>query len=377
MKGAVLMKNVVKKKVFWVAGVIAIIAVMGFALTACDDAGTSVEIGDRTYSGKDALGGSYKVIIFDQSSRAVYDPVAGDAYELTYTPKGKPAMKSVGTIKNIDTDGNLILEPEGATTQEFTVFIDGGQMVAIGGSILYVNSDETEILAAFAVNAGPAISGNTIASNVDVVYADSLDPLNTEKAHGDLTFKYVLSMRTDDPNNRPRGDLINDALTAPATIKVTDGKATIIVPPVKPELLRLLIEDFPIDSGVIIIPDTAKFFGTEGDPAIFADDMDWDEGDETFYANDNTIGLVAARNNKHIVGMTYVDRDAVMKGGRINTGSGGLEIMDVVLKKGWNYHFFTFNGPGNKNVIYTASTRLPSNYKWTIADHLYFEDLMD
>jgi len=342
-----------------------LLVMLAFLFAACGDNGNLLG-GKSEYTGIGSDGSVYSLVIREADSTARYFPKTGDRYELTVKPGNK---KSEGTV--VSADGGFELQPNGSD-DTFTVMVDGGVMIAIAGEIRFVDSTFTEVFVSFIPQTGTAISGNTIVSGADVVYHPSLEPANKAEAMNGITFKYILSLR----NDPPRADAINDALTSPATITLSagpNGKATVIVPP--PSTMQSLNAIFAPD--VIFIPNVeVNYFGTEGDPVIFASDplgVGEDDGGNNYpCATTDTIGLVCARDNTHIVGMTYVDRAVVMKGAKLES-HGGLSIFDADLKQGWNYVFFTFTGANNQNMLFTASTSLPSNYKWTVIDFNYFD----
>jgi len=307
-----------------------------------------------------------------------YSPKTGDSYELTITPG---TQKSAGTV--VSADGGFELKPTGAGNDEtFSVIVEGGVMVAIGGEIKLVDNTFTEVFVSFITHTGTAITGNDasgymIGNSVDVVYAPSLDVANLDEAKKGLTFEYVLSLREEGP---PTGDLMKDAIIdEDVTIELSaypNPKATLKVGAPKLEAMKPLKDIFP---DILYIPkehDDVEYFGTEDQPVIFAAIMDgpyYDNGREYYEATNDTIGLACARDNAHVAGMVYVDKDVIMKGAKIED-HGGLSIFDADLKKGWNFVFFTFTGANKQNILFTASTRLPSNYKWTVADHNYFDN---
>ena len=355
-----------------------LVVMLAFLFAACGDKDTADPTGpggptspSTVYTGTDSAGNTYKLVITEAASKAAYNPQTGDSYELTVNPGNK---RSVGTV--VSADGGFELKPAGAAADEtFTVMVDGGVMIAIAGEIKLVDSTFTEVFVSFIPQTGAPINGDTIADGVDVVY----DPANLEAANKNKTFIYILSLKNDGPEGPiagrpPRGDIINEALTNDATIEVVNGKATIIVP--KPKAFTLFKDIFP--DTLIYIPEGAKntvgFFGTEGDPVIFGDYMEEEDyGEGTgYYATNNTIGLACARDNTHLAGMTYLTEDVIVKGAVLQT-DGSIMIFDLVAKEGWNFIFYTYTGANNQNVLITASTSLPSSYKWTIIDHTYFE----
>ena len=346
-------------------GILAIAAVFVLAFAACGDgdSATSTE-----YKSVAANGDVYTLVISDAASRAAYNPKKGDRYELTINPGNK---KSIGTVVGVD--GGFELLPDNADEDDkgnpirFSVMVDGGQMIAIGGKITLINDDILEAFVAFVVSSGTPISGSTIANGETVLYHPSISNLAAAKAVRE--FPYKAEMRYDPP----KGELIAPYLedTPTLTIEVSAaGKATIILPDPKSEKLHPLIESGPF-ANLLISDPKAMYFGTEGDPIVFIDKVD-----EYDRADDNTYGLVCARDNAHLVGLAWVDRPTVMKGALIDTHPDApyyLQVFDCLLEAGWNFVLFTFTGAEYSNVLFTTSKELPLNYRWTVADHNYFD----
>jgi len=387
------MKNTIK-----LIGFLSLAAVLILSFVSCDSSGGGSGDGSTslssTYTGS-LDGTTYKLVVTaapssgiavynpktGSSSKAApisyvsYSPKTGDSYELTITPGD---LKSAGTV--VSADGGFELKPTGAGADEtFSVIVEGGVMIAIGGEIKLVDGDFEEVFVSFITHTGTAIMGNDtsgwmIGNSVDVVYAPSLDAANLAVAKAGLTFEYVLSLSEEGP---PTGDLMADAIDGDVSIVLSSsGKATLRCGTPKSDAMESLKSIF---GDILYIPkenNDVKYFGTRDQPVIFATEMDgpyYDNGRKYYEANDNTIGLACARDNAHLAGMVYVDKEVIMKGAKIED-HGGLSIFDADLKQGWNFVFFTFTGANKQNILFTASTSLPSNYKWTVADHNYFEN---
>ena len=386
------MKNTIK-----LFGFLSLAAVLILSFVNCDSSsgggGGSTSL-SSTYTGNSSDGTTYKLVVtaapsagiaaYNQKtdgsfkaapiSYAPYNPKTGDSYELTITPEN---LKSAGTV--VSADGGFELKPTGAGDDEtFSVIVEGGVMVAIGGKIKLVDSIFTEVFVSFITHTGTAITGDDpsgymIGNDVDVVYAPSLDAGNLDVAKAGLTFEYVLSLR----DNPPTGDVMADAIIGEnVTIELSpypNPKATLKAGAPKPEFRQPLKQIFP---DVLYFPkehDDVEYFGTEDQPIIFATIMKGPDNEGRYTADEKTIGLACARDNAHVAGIVYVDKDVIMKGAKIED-HGGLSIFDADLKKGWNFVFFTFTGANKQNILFTASKSLPPNYKWTVADHNYFDN---
>jgi len=129
------MKNAIK-----FLGIIALVALIGFSMAACDTGGGGGGDGDDptsvTYSGK-AGGLTYTLQIDKAGTRAVYNPVKGDAYTLT-TPDGK----STGTVINISGGGGSV---NSALNGTWVNTAEGIEMVLNNGDITY-SEDNVEAM---------------------------------------------------------------------------------------------------------------------------------------------------------------------------------------------------------------------------------------
>jgi len=146
-------------------GIIALAAVMTFAMTACSDGGGGSKTTTPppppdpqtvTYSGT-AGGSTYTLkITEDAESRAVYSPQKGDKYELTVNTK-----KSTGTVT--DTDGGLTLQPSETDAETFKVTVtENGGITAMEGKITWEGGETDDAPATLtppATSTGGGISG--------------------------------------------------------------------------------------------------------------------------------------------------------------------------------------------------------------------------
>jgi hypothetical protein len=133
------MKNVLKAKAIRkIAGIIALVAVIGFSFTACGDAsgggggGGGTKVPDTTSATYTANDGAYTytMVITKASGKAVYQPKEGDAYVMTINPGN---IKSSGTVKSID-NGKFTLA-SGNGNKEFTVTFSENTITNIEGEI--------------------------------------------------------------------------------------------------------------------------------------------------------------------------------------------------------------------------------------------------
>jgi len=372
------MKNIVK-----LIGIIAIVAVIGFLMTACGDKDASKTIEDvvtkAVYKGMDAAANIYELVISKAQGRAAYDPTVGDDYVMTVTPPNGAGKKSEGAVDQ-SVDGGYSLKPRGAT-KVFNVAVDGGNIIAMAGEIKYTsgNPEEKAVVMTPSAVGGTTITkaGNvyTIASGVDVAYDPKLANLTAAKAV--TSFPYVLDLGGGGDNGGgggpgdgsgggdggsgggdgggegggPSGVNMTTVLDGETKIEVTNSKVTIKVGTPKDQVLQ----SFP--DFMAVTPNDVKYFGSEGGPAAFTNV----EGTPENY--DSMYGLICVKGTENIAGLTYVSKDATIKGTDIHDGI--VEIIDINVKAGWNYVFTSSYG---QYKIYSASQTLPAGYKWTVID---------
>ena len=131
------MKNMVK-----LFGVIALVAVIGFSMTACDTGGGGTSkpaggstggggSGKTTYKYSDDEGNSYKLLITPSEARSVQ---AGDTYTLTITfQKDGKVQKSTGTVENFE---NNQLTLKSSEDKKFNVMVRDNNIAGFAGSDL-------------------------------------------------------------------------------------------------------------------------------------------------------------------------------------------------------------------------------------------------
>jgi hypothetical protein len=114
---------------------LALVLVFGIAATGCnnDDPAGTPQAGTVSYTSKDAVGNTYKLVITEDLNRAAYEAQPGDGYVLTITETGGTVKTSKGTVQSLGS-GILILLPAG-TSATFNVTVTGGNMTGITGTI--------------------------------------------------------------------------------------------------------------------------------------------------------------------------------------------------------------------------------------------------
>ena len=133
------MKNIIKLKAMRSIAIIALVAIIGFAVsatfTACGNDKNGNGDGTRdakTYTGT-AEGVTYTLKIEDGGSRAVLTPKQGDKYTLT---RNADTKKSTGTVTKV-VGGVLTLAPKEGPDDEFTAAVSGDNITAMSGNITW------------------------------------------------------------------------------------------------------------------------------------------------------------------------------------------------------------------------------------------------
>jgi len=130
-------------KMLRILAIIALVAVIGFSITACKGAGAesiAPPVPTSTvYESTAANGDIYILKITDSaSSRAAYTPKIGDSYVLTVISSGN-VMRSSGTVAVSDSSG-IKLKPDNFETT-FIVKTSNEKMTTITGTISVDNGD--------------------------------------------------------------------------------------------------------------------------------------------------------------------------------------------------------------------------------------------
>ena len=126
------MKNCIK-----LLGIIALVAITGFTMAACDNGGGSSNSKDtaQVYQGEDVQGNKYVLTIAESTGRSAR-AVTGDSYELTVTFKDGTKITSKGTIKEVTPDGTFKLEPSVEGSSTFSLVINNKQINSVTGEIV-------------------------------------------------------------------------------------------------------------------------------------------------------------------------------------------------------------------------------------------------
>jgi len=127
-----------KKNLFKIFGIIAIAAIIGFSMTACDDDGGGDDPRTVTYKGEDSDGDTYTLVITEKNGR--YTAGTGDSYKLTSKEKssGKDYV-SEGTVTG-NSSGKVKLKPSNSN-ESFDVTTSDEGITRIEGKIKWKNGD--------------------------------------------------------------------------------------------------------------------------------------------------------------------------------------------------------------------------------------------
>jgi len=150
---------------------------------------------------------------------------------------------------------------------------------------------------------------------------------------------------------------ISDFINAPASVNISGGKVTIKLGVPKDEHLNVISEGMP-----------PSITANPGDAKIFMFDDDFCTSDGNYY-------LVCRRDANFSAMLWYVDKDVTIKGTLTESGTGYdgnpvtiTMILNLSLKKGWNYYFGTYN-EATKTATASSSTTIPNGYTWTVINH--------
>jgi len=119
-------KEFCMKNLFKLFGIIALVAVIGFSMSGCEETETAPTPGTVTYTGT-ADGVTYTLKITENIAR--YTAQIGDTYELTVGTK-----KSTGTVEGV-TGGTLTLKPSNGAA--FTATVNSSGITGMTGTITF------------------------------------------------------------------------------------------------------------------------------------------------------------------------------------------------------------------------------------------------
>lgn len=207
---------------------------------------------------------------------------------------------------------------------------------------------------------GGGISGNTIATGAEVIYA--VTNLTEAKSVTDFSYFPWLAYK-DEFDFGPLSNFLNGS----PKVTVNNSKVTIILGTPKSACLENLSEWFDEMEGVTVSPSNAK---------VSTYDI------QGFLSSDRKYELGCLNDNGDEVSLIYVDRDVTIKGTYTETEVDTYTETDTYtynlsLKKGWNYIIFSekrgdwiSNGHGgyvrNNSLTYTSSTTQPSGFTWVV-----------
>jgi len=218
---------------------------------------------------------------------------------------------------------------DGAGTQDET----GG---GAGDATIVTKSDGSATISGVQVKDG---------TNVSWDYLNPTPVASLLNHNGTLNFNYMTN-----PSSDPYVELISYFLNGDSSIKVNNGKATIILGVPKPSSTYELFNGI-LPSGVTVTPSYVKILALEDD-APFLTVPTYDEG----------YFLCCMKDDLNFAQLVYADMDVKIKG--TYTNGGITDIYDCSLKKGWNYSFVENSGEFSYTI--TASQTLPSGYFWVV-----------
>jgi hypothetical protein len=176
--------------------------------------------------------------------------------------------------------------------------------------------------------------GNTIRSEAPVNYPSG----TSSAAKGQTNFSFLfdgINRDSDDNfigiNTKPLSYYINE----PASVTIKDNNVSINL-------------GIPKDLEII----------SSGSLTVTPSDTKGFEGFDEFCTSDGKYVLYCMKDSSNYAYLTYVDRDANIKGSGV----------DMNLKLGWNYLIMSRSG---STQTMTASTTLPSGFNWTVSDTDY------
>jgi hypothetical protein len=190
-------------------------------------------------------------------------------------------------------------------------------------------------------NGGGGGGGNTIASGAEVIYDSRIT--NLAEAKRATNFGFGVNMYSSNREIEP----LSNFLDGSSSVTVNDSKINIILGTPKSNYLQ----NFGFGGGVTVKPSNAKFFQFPL-PCFFTSDVKYGLG----------CGTEDMSNGAYLY---YVDRDVTAKG-TVTDKDGETRTINISLKKGWQYTI-----QGNDEV--SASTKLPSGFKWIVIEYGYRE----
>jgi len=332
------MKNTLSSKtIFRIVGIIAIIAIIGFTMTACPPDGLP-EPETVEYKGT-ANGKTYTLKIIENTGRAAYTPKAGDSYELTIDNK-----KSTGKVESYSNSSTFTLKPSNAGAETFNVTVSPSGITSISGTITFDDKsiDDSAKNAPLTVqpnNGSGGNTNNTTDDDITEVAKDAPVTIGSIDTSTALMFEYIYRYYDDYYYNYHTRTFEPISNYVPSTsITVKDGKLNMKLGTPKNEVL----EDWNVQETVISPAGECKSF---------------DFNSNGFYTSDGKYRLYLKGADTKDAGLTYWERDVTITGGSFNYS----------FKKGWNYFIIEYNwDPFYFNG--TSSQTLPSGFTWVIEE---------
>jgi len=147
------------KKTIKLLGIIALVAVIGFSMTACDnggDGGGGTET--LTYKGKGETSGDTYTLTVKKTAARAFTPIKGDEFELT-----DGTDKSKGTVDSFTGGSNFTLKPSNAGAPTFGATISGNDLTGLSGTITLTDGTPVTVTEALTPVTPPSSgSGGTL-----------------------------------------------------------------------------------------------------------------------------------------------------------------------------------------------------------------------
>jgi len=211
------------KTILRIVGTIALVAVIGFSMTACggdDDPGNG-DPTSATYTSYDASGNSYTLVVTKDPNRAAYNPQPGDTYVLTIkNAAGTETVTSTGTVSAVN-NSTLTLK-KGEST--FTITVSGEAITTIPDTIP-LDGGSTKPSPGTLTPNKPSGSGNGGGNGNGTKYV--IDTISIYNANGELTGKQVYEYDSNGTVTA-RGYNANGDLTGAKQVAEYDANGNLI-----------------------------------------------------------------------------------------------------------------------------------------------------
>jgi len=187
-----------------------------------------------------------------------------------------------------------------------------------------------------------AIKGNTITSELEVIYAPNIGNLSEAKSATDFGYYYH---RDEENDTKPLSYFFDGS----PSVTVKNSKLTMILGTPKSAYLKNIFDYW--SESITVNPSNVKGFQIGN-----------------FCTSDKKYSLICMKSTTTYTAscyLFYVDRDVTLNSTDHNT------TWNTSLKEGWNYLSASYN---ENRVTYTSST---NNVKWYVFDNNAGEEIID